>query len=93
MDAKAALAKRSPLADVFDELKAVLAAHASGLAVRTGMVKNQRDYQLYSEKSVVIDGRKEDGIYFAGPNPAEELRRFLLLSGLLLRGCESQALA
>ena len=51
---------------VFDELKAILSAHAAGLAERSGGVKNKRDYQLYSEKPVVVEGRKRDEMYFAG---------------------------
>jgi hypothetical protein len=66
MPAKAAAAKVSSLDSVFDELKAVLASHAAGLAERTGTVKNKRDYQLYCKKPVVVDGRKRDEMYFAG---------------------------
>lgn len=66
MPTKAVAAKASSLDSVFDELKAILMSHAVGLAERTGKVKNKRDYQLNSEKPVVIDGRKRDEMYFAG---------------------------
>jgi hypothetical protein len=61
-----ATAKAASLDSVFDELKALLAAHAAGLAERTGGVKNKRDYQLYTQKPVVVLGRKRDEMYFAG---------------------------
>ncbi len=66
MPTKAAAAKASSLDSVFDELKAILVSHAVGLAERAGTVKNKRDYQLYSERPVVVDGRKRDEMYFAG---------------------------
>ena len=67
MPTKAAAAKASSsLGSVFDELKAILMSHAAGLAQRTGTVKHKRDHQLYSEKPVVVDGRKRDEMYFAG---------------------------
>ena len=66
MPAKAAAAKPSSLASVFDELKTILASHAAGLTERTGTVRNKRDYQLYSAMPVTVLGRKRDAMYFAG---------------------------
>jgi len=59
-------ATKPSLEALFDELMAILSAHAAGLAERRGGVKDKRDYQLYNEKPVVVDGRKKDEMYFAG---------------------------
>ena len=59
-------ATKPSLDALFDELMAILSAHAAGLAERRGGVKDKRDYQLYNEKPVVVDGRKKDEMYFAG---------------------------
>jgi hypothetical protein len=51
---------------VFDRLQASLARYAPPLVVRSGGISGKRDYQLWSEKRVEIDGRKRDEVYFAG---------------------------
>jgi len=51
---------------VFDRLQASLERYAPPLAARTGGVRGKRDYQLWSEKRIEVDGRKRDEVYFAG---------------------------
>jgi len=64
MPAKGA-AKPLSLDAVFDELKAMLVSHATRFTVRTGMVKNKRDYHLISKKPVELDDGKKKERYFA----------------------------
>ena len=45
------------LVQVFERLRGVLAEHSPRFVARTGGVKDKLDYQLWSEKDVVIDGR------------------------------------
>jgi hypothetical protein len=59
-------AATSDLTEVFDRLEAALAAYAPPLVVRSGGVKGKRDFQLWSERPVVIEGRNRGGVYFAG---------------------------
>ena len=56
----------SDLPAVFDRLEALLARDAPPFVVRTGSVKGKRDYQLWSERPVEIEGRKRNEVYFAG---------------------------
>ena len=51
---------------VFDRLQTSLARYAPPLVARSGGAKAKRDYQLWSEKRVEIDGRKRTEVYFAG---------------------------
>jgi hypothetical protein len=51
---------------VFDRLRTSLVPYAPPLVARSGGVSGKRDYQLWSEKRVEIDGRKRDEVYFAG---------------------------
>jgi hypothetical protein len=51
---------------IFDRLEPLLAEHAPPFSVRTGGVRDRRDYQLWSERDVVIDGRPRSEVYFAG---------------------------
>jgi hypothetical protein len=51
---------------VFDRLLASLQRYAPPLVARSGGIPDKRDYQLWSEKPVEIDGRKRDEVYFAG---------------------------
>ena len=51
---------------VFDRLEALLARYAPPFVVRTGSVKGKRDYQLWSERPLEIEGRKRHEVYFAG---------------------------
>ena len=52
--------------EIFDRLEAVLASHVPPFTVRAGGIASKRDYQLWSERPVEIDGRKRDEVYFAG---------------------------
>ena len=54
------------LASLFDRLEALLATYVPPLAARTGAVAGKRDYQLWSELPVEIEGRKRKEVYFAG---------------------------
>ena len=54
------------LQQIFQRLRSVLAEHSPPFVARTGGVKNKRDYQLWSEKDLVIDGRSRQEVYFAG---------------------------
>jgi hypothetical protein len=54
------------LEEVFDRLQGVLTEHSPPFTARTGGVKDKRDYQLWSEKDLVIDGRPRKEVYFAG---------------------------
>ena len=51
---------------IFDRLQPVLAEHVPPFTERSGGIRDKRDYQLWSEKDVVIDGRPRDEVYFAG---------------------------
>ena len=51
---------------VFDRLQASLSQYAPPLAARSDGVRGKRDYQLWSEKPVEIDGRRRSEVYFAG---------------------------
>lgn len=59
-------AATADLIEIFDRLEAALAAYAPPLVVRSGRVKGKRDYQLWSERPVVIEGRERKSVYFAG---------------------------
>jgi hypothetical protein len=54
------------LASLFDRLEALLARYVPPRAARTGAVVGKRDYQLWSERPVEIEGRKRKEVYFAG---------------------------
>jgi hypothetical protein len=54
------------LEEIFERLRTVLAAHSPPFVARTGGVKDKLDYQLWSERDVVIDGRPREEVYFAG---------------------------
>jgi hypothetical protein len=54
------------LAEIFDRLEACLVRYVPPFAARTGGVAGKRDYQLWSERPVEIDGRKREEVYFAG---------------------------
>jgi len=58
-------ANSSVLDSTFDALKSVLSPYARLFTVREGIVKNKRDYHLILEKSLVIDGRKKNELWFA----------------------------
>jgi hypothetical protein len=45
---------------------ALLAGYAPPFVARTGGVAGKRDYQLWSERPVEIEGRKRKEVYFAG---------------------------
>jgi hypothetical protein len=51
---------------IFERLRPLLAEHAPPFAERSGGIAGKRDYQLWSEKDVVIDGRPRSEVYFAG---------------------------
>ena len=51
---------------VFDRLKPLLERYSPPLVARTGGVRDKRDFQLYSEKEVEIEGRRRDEVFFAG---------------------------
>ena len=51
---------------IFDRLRPLLAEHVPPFVEREGGVRGKRDYQLWSEKEVVIDGRPRSEVYFAG---------------------------
>ncbi len=51
---------------IFDRLVAILLGYSPPLVVRSGGVAGKRDFQLWSEKDVTIDGRPRKEVYFAG---------------------------
>jgi hypothetical protein len=51
---------------IFDRLQPLLAEHAPPFVEREGGIQGKRDYQLWSERDVVIDGRPRNEVYFAG---------------------------
>jgi hypothetical protein len=51
---------------IFDRIQPLLAEHAPPFVERSGGVRGKRDYQLWSEKDVVIDCRPRSEVYFAG---------------------------
>jgi hypothetical protein len=51
---------------IFDRMRPLLAEHSPPFVARTGGVRGKRDYQLWSERDVVIDGRPRSEVYFAG---------------------------
>ena len=51
---------------IFDRLEAVLAEYSPPFTVRAAEVPTKRNYHLWSEKPVVIDGRKKKEVFFAG---------------------------
>jgi hypothetical protein len=59
-------AEAAELDEIFDRLQALLGEYAPPLAARSGSVKGKRDYQLWSERPVVVAGRKRKEVYFAG---------------------------
>jgi hypothetical protein len=54
------------LATIFDRLDEALSAYSPPLAARSGGISGKRDFQLWSEKDVEIEGRKRAEVYFAG---------------------------
>jgi hypothetical protein len=56
----------SDLTEIFDRLERLLSGFVPPLVARSGAVAGKRDYQLWSERPVVIEGRKRDDVYFAG---------------------------
>jgi hypothetical protein len=56
----------SDLLEVFDRLEALLAHYVPPLVPRSGSVRGKRDYQLWSERPVVIEERERKEVYFAG---------------------------
>jgi hypothetical protein len=53
-------------AAIFEALRAELERYSPPLTARTGSVKGKDDYHLWSEREVVIEGRKRDEVFFAG---------------------------
>ena len=53
------------LAATFDELHSLLKRYSPPFGARTGTVKNKRDYNLWSEKQVIIEGRQCEEVAFA----------------------------
>ena len=51
---------------IFEQLQPLLAEHVPPFDEREGGVRGKRDYQLWSEKDVVIDSRPRSEVYFAG---------------------------
>jgi hypothetical protein len=51
---------------IFERLQPLLAEHSPPFVERSGGIAGKRDYQLWSEKDVVIDGRPRKEVYFAG---------------------------
>ena len=51
---------------IYDRLRPLLAQHAPPFAERSGGIPGKRDYQLWSERDVVIEGRPRTEVYFAG---------------------------
>jgi hypothetical protein len=54
------------LDEIFAGLVAILGRYAPPLVARSGDVAGKRDFQLWSEKDVTIDGRRRKEVYFAG---------------------------
>jgi hypothetical protein len=54
------------LDEIFDLLTAALDRYVPPLVARTGGVTGKRDRQLWSEKDVVVAGRRRKEVYFAG---------------------------
>ena len=51
---------------IFERLQPLLAEHAPPFVERAGGVRAKRDYQLWSEKEAVINGRPRSEVFFAG---------------------------
>ena len=51
---------------IFDRLEALLTQYSPPFTIRTAEVQDKRNYHLWSEKPVVIDGRKKNEVFFAG---------------------------
>ena len=51
---------------IFERLQPLLAEHAPPFVERAGRVRAKRDYQLWSEKEAVINGRPRSEVFFAG---------------------------
>jgi hypothetical protein len=65
--ARSRLAKvAADLQQIFERLRSALAEHSPPFVARTVGVKDKLDYQLWSDKDVVIDGRPRKEVYFAG---------------------------
>jgi hypothetical protein len=56
----------SDLTEIFDRLERLLSGFAPPLVARAGGVDGKRDYQLWSERPLVIEGRRRKEVYFAG---------------------------
>jgi hypothetical protein len=54
------------LDEIFDRLEGSLRRYSPPLAARTGTVRDKRDLHLWSEKPVVVAGRKRPEVFFAG---------------------------
>ena len=51
---------------IFEQLQPLLAEHVPPFVEREGGVRGKRDYQLWSKKEAVIDGRPRSEVFFAG---------------------------
>ena len=51
---------------IFDRLETTLRRYAPPFVVRSGGVAGKRDCQLWSEKTIEIEGRRRPEVYFAG---------------------------
>jgi hypothetical protein len=51
---------------IFDRLETSLERYVPPFVVRSGGIPGKRDYQLWSGKTVEIEGRKRNEVYFAG---------------------------
>ncbi len=52
--------------EAFERIKSVLERYSPPFVARSGGVRGKADYQLYSEKDVVIEGRPRSEVFFAG---------------------------
>jgi len=51
--------------DLYPEVENLLKPFAKNFTVRTGMVRNKRDYNLIVDRPIEVGGRKRDCLYFA----------------------------
>ena len=54
------------LDELYTEVELLLRRYSPPFSERSGGISGKRDYQLWSEKDVVIEGRKKSEVYFAG---------------------------